>query len=275
MKKILVPTDFSRTAHNAINYAAEFALAIQAKLMLFHVYHKPAVPAEAIISVSEHEIGQERKKKLRIIQKNLQTKYGNKMMVEYASIHGVPIKGIVTFAEENKVDFIIMGMEGVGYFTERLVGSISTAVIKKSICPVLIINKHTRFRKISRIVLACNYSAIKNTSVFEPIIDLVLSFQAQIHVLNIVPEEQELLYSVNKTVESFKVSHLLKDVEHSFDFTKNDDVIDGINDFAEEHKMDMIVMVAQKHTLFQNLLHESNTKRMAFHARVPLLILHE
>jgi len=39
MKTILVPTDFSKIARNAIDYAVEIAKLTKAKLILFHVYH--------------------------------------------------------------------------------------------------------------------------------------------------------------------------------------------------------------------------------------------
>ena len=38
MKTILVPTDFSNNANNALKYANEFAKAINNKIVLLHVY---------------------------------------------------------------------------------------------------------------------------------------------------------------------------------------------------------------------------------------------
>ena len=52
MKTILVATDFSSSAANAANYAAEMALRIKANLLLLHVYRIPIGYLEMPIPVN-------------------------------------------------------------------------------------------------------------------------------------------------------------------------------------------------------------------------------
>lgn len=59
MKTILVPTDFSKIARNAIDYAVEIAKLTKAKLVLFHVYHVPVVPVEIPIVMPIDEVKKE------------------------------------------------------------------------------------------------------------------------------------------------------------------------------------------------------------------------
>ena len=59
MKTILAPTDFSMSSLNAVNYAADLALAIKAKLVLLHSIPFPvavseiSVPGEFIDNMTE------------------------------------------------------------------------------------------------------------------------------------------------------------------------------------------------------------------------------
>jgi nucleotide-binding universal stress UspA family protein len=56
MKTIIIPTDFSPAAINAMNYAADMAIAINASLLLFHVYSVPISMTDVpvmLVSVEE------------------------------------------------------------------------------------------------------------------------------------------------------------------------------------------------------------------------------
>lgn len=274
MKTILVPTDFSKIARNAIDYAVEIAKLTNAKLILFHVYHVPAVPSEMPIVIPIDEIEKNSMDSLKKIEKNIHLKHGNKLVVEYQCRCGFPIDEINTFAEENKIDLIVMGMEGAGYLTEKLVGSITTSLIKKAKCPLLAIDKHVKFKSVKKIALACDYEETQNKSILEPLKEFVQLFESHVYVLNVV-RELETVATISKAVEGIKLEHSLEDLNHSFHYTKSEDIVEGINDFVDEKKIDMVAMIPRMHTALQNLFHEPITKRMAFHTKVPLLALHE
>lgn len=274
MKTILVPTDFSKAAHNAIDYAAEIAKLTKAKLILFHVYHVPVVPSEVPIVPSMDEMEKNSLDGLKKIERNIHLKHGNKFAVECKCRCGFPVDEINLFTEENKIDLIVMGMEGTGYLTEKLIGSVTTSLIKKAKCPVLAIDKYVKFRSIKKIVLACDYTETNNKSILNPLKEFANLFKSHIYVLNVV-RELETIPTINEAVAGIKLDHLLEGVNHSFHYAKSEDVIEGINDFVEEKKIDMVIMIPRMHTALQNLFHEPNTKRMAFHTKVPLLTLHD
>ncbi|MBA3705480.1 MAG: universal stress protein, partial [Bacteroidetes bacterium] len=82
MKTILVPTDFSEIACNAINYAVEIAKLTKAKLILFNVYNVPVVPAEIPIALPIDEIEKDVMKGLKKIEKDICLKHGNELVIE-------------------------------------------------------------------------------------------------------------------------------------------------------------------------------------------------
>lgn len=274
MKTILVATDFSETAKNAIYYAVEVAKVTNAKLILFHVYHDPVYLAEIPIANPIDEIKDDCMDCLKKIEKEIHQKYGNQLILECVCKYGYPVEEINIFAKENNIDMIVMGMEGTSYLSEKLIGNITTSLLKRASCPVLAIDKHVRFRSIKNIVLATDYKETESKSVLSPLIEFTKLFNSKIFVLNVV-QELETITTVGKAVEGIKINHLLESIKHSFHYSKSEDVVEGINDFVEEQKIDMVVMIPRSHSVLHNLFHESNCKRMAFHTKVPLLALHE
>ncbi len=273
MKTILVATDFSKKSRNAIDYAVEISKLAKAKLILFHVYNIQIVPSEIPIALSMDEVEKDTMSNLKKIENSIYLKHGKKVRVECQSACGFPVEEINLFAGKNKVDLIVMGMEGAGYLTEKIIGSITTSLIKKAKCPVLAIDKHVKFKSIKKIALASDYEETKDKFILEPLKEFVRLFKSHVYILNVVPE-LETIISVPKVVEGVKLDHSLENINHSFHHAKSEDIVEGINDFVDEKKIDMVAMIPRMHSVL-NIFKASQTKRMVFHTKIPLLALHE
>ena len=59
------------------------------------------------------------------------------------SSHFYIIEEINLFSERNKTDLIVMGMQGAGYLAEKVIGSITTSLMPKAKCPILVIDEKT------------------------------------------------------------------------------------------------------------------------------------
>lgn len=274
MKTILVPTDFSDAARNAINYAAEIAKLTHAKLILFHVYHLPVVVAEAPIVIPVDEIEKDSMRDLQGIKTSLAIRHGEQLQVECECRLGFAMDEILTYSAECRPDMIVMGMQGAGFLTEKIIGSITSSLIKRSKCPVLAIDSHVEFKSIKKMVLACDYNQTYASAVFKPLKELAQLFSSHVYILNVVPDG-EALPTPLQAASGIKLDHSLEDIDHSFHHMENDSIVEGINEFVEKNTIDMVVMIPREHSLWSDLFRSSATKQMAFHATRPLLALHE
>ena len=276
MKTILVPTDFSNTAHNAVDYAAELAKHSKSKLVLIHIYHVPVVSSEApVVLPVWDEIEKDCMSALNKMKNNIHRKYGKELVIECVCQMGFAVDEIIKqYTEDRDIELIIMGMNGAGYLGEKIMGSNATELIKRSRCPILIINEQVKFKIIKNIVLAFDYQKIPDKAVFGLLKKMITLFKAHLFVVN-VENELKKLPSVKKAATGVGFEHLLEGINHSFDFIENEDTIAGINKYVDEKKADMLVFIPRNHGFFNSIFHESNTKRMAFHASIPLLALHE
>lgn len=274
MQTILVPTDFSSVSKNAINYAVELAKLTKAKIILFHVYYVPIVTTDVMVIPPMEELEEGNMSVLKKIEKSIHKKFGKKIIIESKCKYGFPVDEINLAAKENKVDLIVMGMHGSSALSEKLVGSTTTALIRKSKCPVLAIDRHAKFKLIKKIALACDFEAIPNVTILNPLKELVRIFKSHVNVINIIPEDEKIP-PIAKAVAGIKLENALEDINHTFYFAQNKDVVNGLNGFVKEKKMDMVVMIPRKHSLLKSIFNEPETKRIAFHTKVPLLALHE
>lgn len=274
MKTILLPTDFSKAANNAIDYAVEMAKLTKSKLVLFHVYHIPVITSDVpVIVPSMEEIKENSLNSLNHIKERIHKAHGADLNIECQCACGLTVDEIINFSKENAIDLIIAGMQGSGYLIEKIVGSVTTSLMKNAGCPVLSIDSHVKFKVIKKIVLACDYKETSYKDVLNTLKELAKTFGAHVHVLNVV-REKELSPTVTEAVEGIKLNHSLEGIAHSFDYSHNEDVVEGINDFVSKNKIDIVVMIPRERSLFEKIFKRSYTKSAAFHTEVPILTLH-
>jgi nucleotide-binding universal stress UspA family protein len=140
LKRILLPTDFSKYSQNALKYTAALAEKFGAEIHLLHVHQNlgvffpdamnvmpPVLPPFDQIKSAYGEALQ------RIIQEN----HLDKLRVFSEVREGTPFYEIIQFAKEKEIDLIVMGTHGRTGLAHVLLGSVAEKVIRKAPCPVL------------------------------------------------------------------------------------------------------------------------------------------
>lgn len=273
MKTILVPTDFSKTALNATEYAIELAKSTNSKVILFHVFDVPVTVTDipvVINSFDDYEKSKKKQLKSHIVK--LTEKHGTEVSISSVLRPGFLSDELIELIEDMKIDLVVMGITGAGKAAELLIGSNATRVIKDVTCPVITVHDDIKFKSINKIAFACDYEGIEESQGVDKVIDFVKLFEAKLLLINIIDEEQK--GSLKKEISGALLEHVFDKQNHTTSFRKSEDVTEGINRFVDHHNIDLLIMLPKKHTLFSRLFHESNTKKMAFHTHVPLLTIH-
>ena len=274
MKTILVPTDYSEVADNALNYAVELAKFSKAKIILMHAYQVPVPTGDVpVMLVSPAELEDINQKRIKKLESKVTKQVSGKTKVESIIRSGFTVEEITGVVKEKNVDLVVMGITGTGEVSEKLMGSHTTSLIKQTKTPVLVIPKDTRYKEIKKIVLSCNYNEPVNTAAIKKIKEFAKLFNAKVLVLDV--EKPAVVPMYENTAAGGVLEKSLKGVETVMFYGSSDNLTDELNSFADAHNCDWIAMIPHKHNILSRLFHESNTKRMAFHTHVPLLSVHD
>lgn len=139
LKKVLVPTDFSESARNAVTYGVSFAKEYGAELVLLHVVENLTVGyASDLFPVPMAEVFQEISGYAKAeLAKLAEEARGRGIAVREEVVQGKPSAEIIRFAAENAIDMIVLGTHGKGMLDQALFGSTTERVVRRAPCPVL------------------------------------------------------------------------------------------------------------------------------------------
>ncbi len=139
LKKVLVPTDFSDSARQALKYGMSFAKEYGAELVLLHVVENLTVGyASDLFPVPMAEVFQEISGYAKTELAKLGTEARARgLTVQEQVVQGKPSAEIIRFASEHEIDVIVLGTHGKGMLDQALFGSTTERVVRRAPCPVL------------------------------------------------------------------------------------------------------------------------------------------
>ncbi|NOT64351.1 MAG: universal stress protein [Acidobacteria bacterium] len=135
LRRILVAHDFSNDAELAFNYGLMLAQEYQAELHLLHVLPFASVPGMTTIPESQASAMHQAARRL---QSAVPAETYLWCEVKHAIRCGQPYREILTYAEEQQIDLICLGVSGAGFAMRALFGSNADRVLRQAPCPVLI-----------------------------------------------------------------------------------------------------------------------------------------
>ena len=139
LQKILVPTDFSDTASEALKYSADLANRYDAEVTLLHVYPLPGLAySEGFVAPSPEAMESAIELINRAMKQSLErAREAGVQKLASQSISGHPFPVIVQTARDGDYDLIVMGTHGRTGLRHALLGSVTEKVVRKAHCPVL------------------------------------------------------------------------------------------------------------------------------------------
>ena len=139
IKHILVPTDFSEYADQALNDAIQLAQQLQAHITLLHIIDTAPLGVVEGATMLPPSYWQELETDIeQIMEESLKRLHDVGLQGETVIVHGVPFQTIVDTAEDKGADVIIMGTHGRTGLPHAIIGSVAEKVVRLAPCPVLV-----------------------------------------------------------------------------------------------------------------------------------------
>lgn len=274
MKTVLLPTDGSETAANAIDYAIQMHSTIPCRYILLHTF-PAALHHPDLVGIQMSHEGKAAEELLKNQVKTLKERYADQQQqIEGLCLFGFMTDIIRRVVKEKKADLIVMGTQGAQGALEEAIGSNTWDVIKHVPCPLLAVPRQASFTPLKRIVFATDANKIKSLETIYPLAEIALQFQARMSILHINPKEASSTFPERQREE---LESVFSNISHEFEVINHEDTASGIQEFMSnsQQAFDLLAMITRQRNLLESLWHVSTTRKLSLHSRVPLLALHD
>lgn len=271
MKKILVATDFSLSATNAVNYAADMAMSINAGLLLLNVVQTPIGYSDLPIVLNLEDLMRSSENDMDNLKKELLLKTAGKIIIETEVGMGGFFEELKTVCERIKPYAVVMGSQGKTAAEHLMFGSHAVHTVKHLAWPVITVPPNAAFTAVKKIGLASDLTKVIETTPFEKIKMLVNDFNAELHIINTGKKE---IFDADIVFESGLMQEMTLALKPTFHFIDNENTDEGIMDFAEKNEIDLLVVLPHRYNLLESIFHKSHTKQLVLHSHVPVMAIH-
>jgi len=290
LKSILCPVDFSDFSVAAYRYSLSLAEYYKAKLLALHVAELRKYPFAdygayeadfANFSRAICEGGQKR------LQEFIKKHSAGIIRPEFVVYQGNASDCILSCAQEQNVEIIVMGTHGRRGFDRLVLGSATDRVMRKAPCPVLVVSNPSHNvlatgpdgrHRLSRILLCTDFSSHSESAVAYAI-SVVREYGAELtmlHVAESAPDPAnaeatiaELARELSKLISENECKHL--NVRMLVRFGKP---YEEIGRHATEMQANLIIMTARGGDAVDRAIFGSTTYRVIQLGPCPVLAIH-
>ena len=270
MKKILVPTDFSPQAENALKVAAQLAKKHACEIHLLHILELPMHKVDALSSYNNlpeavffMKLAHKRFKEL-TAKDYLQ----DINIIEHVEFHEI-FKGIFQVCKKDDIDLIIMGSHGSSGLKEMLIGSNTEKVVRTSATPVLVIKNEHKVFKVDNFVFASDFKD-ESKEPFEKAVKFAKKFGAKMHLLMVnTPNKFMTTRDANERMEGFNKDYKLKN--YTLNIYNDNTIEQGVMHFSQSINADLIGMSTHGRQGISHFFNGSISEDLVNHAKRPVI----
>lgn len=273
MKQILVATDFSNNASNAMEYAMWLAKTLKLDLCALHAIH----PTEGLNNnVYDALFIEDYYAKKRSQLKEWAETYTNKE--EFKDVNVITqcdvgfLKSVITrYIDENHVELLVMGVTE----SSALSGIIATnadVIVSIVNIPTLIVPIESKYSHVPLITLATDYETKFSADDVNAINEMLVAFDSKkLQILYVTEKSDKKHIAVGES----RIRDLFKNIELEFNYINDISPLNGIMNFIEEHQTDILCLVKHHHNVVYRIFNIDTVNKVMKRTVKAVLVLHE
>lgn len=276
MKSILIPTDFSENAMNAVKYALEFFKYQKTVFYFMHAYQNEFYDHEELVSREKFDdvLNKVKNESIQNLEKLL--KDANKIApnprytYHTISANSTLVEEANSIADEKNIDLIVMGTKGKSNERHIVFGSQTFQVLKYVQCPVLAIPSNYTNTQPKRILFPTNYLIPYKRRELKLLSDLAKSYRSVIDVLYISTSKK---LSMRQEDNKGFIKDILRENTVNFYIEDSKKLDEAIKNYIKNNNIDMITMVNTQHSFLEDMLFPSAIDKVSLGLEIPLLAM--
>lgn len=266
---IIVATNFSETANNAVIYAAGLAKSVGAKIILFNSFSLSVHSANSQITAEalQKQIDKNTER-LQVLGNDLSKQYDIEVSTRCSfSFVEDYLKELI---DENDAQLVVMGMADRS-LEQDLMGNTTTSVIKNLNIPVLAVPLKARYHEAKKVLYACDTLSLTSIKKFSWLRKIVGTLGAEIEFFSVEEKLNTLKEEHSQALLKSIAQEELEEVKYIYKSVRSNTVINEIQNEIKNYGADILVMVPKKYGFWDSLVHRSKTRIMAAGLDIPLL----
>ena len=280
MKTILLPTDFSDNAWNAIFTAIKLYANVECQFYILHAYEPNAL----------NMLGRTGQQRLGVLYDSLSehSKQELTKIIDYLAIHHHNPKhhfesisksdtlegAIAHLLTVSDIDLILMGTQGATGAKQVFIGSNTVKVLKKiDTCAVMAVPANYNFQSLKSLAFPTDFSQKYAKHQLAILVELASLWNTSIQIVHVAVE-----FALNdpQLVNQKSLKNHFEGLEatfHNIDFEEN--IAHSLEKFIDDTEIEMMALIRYHHTFWEQFIGEPVIKKMTFHTKIPLLVLPE
>lgn len=278
-KKVLIPTNFTKYAWNALMYGLSLYKSQPCIFYIFHAYSSQNFLSENIPMLKEGSEEEKEKSRhgLEKLLKGLSFRRENpRHQFETISFQGNLTEGLQEAVDTHGIDLLLMGAPGdSAAINSAYDNSISRVIEKIENCPVLVIPETIQLsgNRKREIVFPTNFRNAYKLRELTALIDISQFLNAPVRALYINYDNKKMTEEQQAHKEI--LASLLADTDYSFHALTKTSVTTGVHLFIESRESDLLALYKRKQGFFSKLFNQAVIEDVDFNTKVPILILKE
>ncbi|WP_372756717.1 universal stress protein [Mariniflexile sp.] len=279
MKNILIPTDFSENAWNAIEYALQFFSKTACSFYLLHVDKPVVLPDSENYRFANKNSHNETilipsKQRLQEVISRIKKDFPENQKHRFFAISDSSyiIDSIRKQVLDRKIHLIVMGTKGDSGLKKLPIGSNAGNVITKVKCTTMVVPENARYAPTKQIAFPTDFSIFYQAETLQPLADIVEMNDASVKVLHVNKNGMELNEDQQRNKEY--LDDYFANYKHSFEFLTNNYIEEAIQEFVDSREINLITMLAKNLNYFQKILYQPSIKEINYYKNIPFLMLH-
>jgi nucleotide-binding universal stress UspA family protein len=272
MNTILIATDFSDAAHNAVIYGIELAKTFKANVILFNAYQQVPFPVtEGPVIFSPEEMREIAREQLAREEQILDRPAVLSIKTIYEE--SMPAAGILKAAKDHNADLIIVGMAENNKGWRKVLGSTAVVVARKTKIPLLVVPAQSRFAGVETIAFATDRDLDQDADIhlLDRLRELTERFRSRLYLVRVAKSKFEAALDVLN--RPFRLNSLLQPFDPEYICVEGKDTMESLNSFINDRKVNVLALLPHAHSLLERWFLKSTTRTAIFESAVPLLVL--
>lgn len=274
MKNILIPTDFSDNATNAIRYALEFFKHDVAEFYFLHTYEEEVYKNHDLLNEEDFEQVVEIAKnqsqlKLELLLEEVRAiAPHDRFKYHIISSYNPLLDEVDKLVIGKNMDLIIMGTKGESKGKSYVFGSNTLQVLKYVSCPVLVIPEFYGYKQPKHVLFPTNYLIPYRRRELKLLSTILSPFRSVVDMLYISKSKKLSKRQIDN--KDFLRSELVN-LRVNYETMDSKNISKAIADYIKTHKIDFLVMVNTRHSFLEDMLFRSKVDDICLHTDIPFL----